>query len=134
MSVEELSSIQLPKELSLCSVAVTPSGVLIVSCGRTASLYAVRPSTGHCQRVAGDGGGGTLKDSPALSAKFCAPRGVVVADSECCAYVCDLWNHAIRRITLPPEYFEPPFTGHSHHSLTLHLTQSLILLLVVGVF
>jgi hypothetical protein len=46
-------------------IAVTPSGVLIVSCWDTHSVYAIDAFTGHCERIAGTGSKGELKDGPA---------------------------------------------------------------------
>jgi hypothetical protein len=83
-------------------IAATPSGALIVSCTKTHSVYAIDPYTGHCERVAGTGSSGEPKDGPALQAVFEETQALVAVDSECSAYVSDL---AIRRITLPPEFF-----------------------------
>ncbi len=93
------------EELDPTGIAATRSGVLIVGCSNTNSVYAIDPYTGHCERIAGTGSQGEMKDGPALQAVFNRPEGVVVVDSECCAYVCDRMNQAIRRITLPPKFF-----------------------------
>jgi hypothetical protein len=86
---------------------ITPSGVLIVTCSATHGLYAVEPETGEALLLAGDGTRGCANGS-ALKASFSAPIGVVVVDSERCAYLCDLGNNVIRCVSLPPNLFELP--------------------------
>ncbi len=112
---EALSTIKLSLEnVEPVGIAATPSGALIATCDKTHSVYAIDPYTGHCERIAGTGSVGELKDGSALFATFRYPNGVVVVDSECSAYVCDRLNQAIRRLTLPPKYFWTRTTASSH--------------------
>ncbi len=101
---ETLSTIKLSQQLLQPEgIAATPSGVLIVACRLTHSVYAIDPFTGHCERIAGTGKDGELKDGPALKAVLSYPCGVVVVDGECTALVC---SQAIRRIELLPSLFQ----------------------------
>ncbi len=68
-------------------------------------MFAIHPSTGHCECMAGTGYAEAPIDGPALSATFAGPLGVVVIDNECSAYVSNLDADSIRRLTLPPSYF-----------------------------
>ncbi len=80
-------------------VAATPSGVLIVSCEcNSRSVYAIDPLDGRCELISHTASKGEANYETAY-------RGVVVADNERCAYVCDSQSEAIRRITLPPKFF-----------------------------
>ncbi len=106
MFIEYLSTIKLSlREVASDVIAATPSAALIVSCCQTHSVYAIDPYTGHCERIAGSGSEGQLKDGPALQAVFNHLQAVVVVDSESSAYVCDFENQAIRRLTLPSTFF-----------------------------
>ncbi len=49
---DHLSTIELSlEEVRPTGIAATPSGVLIVTCQFTHSVYAIDPSTGHCKLV-----------------------------------------------------------------------------------
>jgi hypothetical protein len=91
---------------TLCGIACTPSGVLVLTDPFGGRIYAVDPATGRWELLSGPSKGEPT-DGPALSAVFHSPSGIEVVASECCAYVCDSGNHCIRRITLPPEWFVP---------------------------
>ncbi len=106
LCVVELSRIQLSRSLNPMGVACTPSGVLIVTCHATNSVYAVDPTSGRCQLIAGSTNG-PVRDGPGSKAVFSVPIAVDVAAPERCAYVSDYFNHCIRKITLPPEWFIP---------------------------
>jgi hypothetical protein len=104
---DELSTVRSSiRLLGLNGIAATPSGVLIVCCGDTHSVYAIDPSTGYCEWIAGMGcAAGEMKAGPALAAVFNEPMGVAVVDSECGAYVSEGRSHSIRRLSLPPNFF-----------------------------
>ncbi len=85
------------------SLAHTPSGHMIIGCADTHSLYLVDPS-GAVLTVAGTAKSGFM-DGTAATAQFSGICSVVVIERERCAYVCDCYNHRIRRITLPPQLF-----------------------------
>ncbi len=95
-----LSTIPLSRaDISPMGIAATPSGVLIVTCNQTHSVYAIDPFTGHCNRFRGS----HMIYIPKLMK---LQEAVAVVDNDCCAYVCDNLFAIIRRITLPPQYFQ----------------------------
>ncbi len=108
-----VTAIKLSQRLDPVGLALTPSGHLIVSCGRTRRLWAVQPSDGECEWVAGCGATGAgdsaatkPTEQPALQAVLGSPHGLVVVERERAAFVCDPDNNVIRRVTLPDKYFK----------------------------
>ena len=107
MRTGELSTVKLSRAIRPFGIASTPSGVLLVTCQNTHSLYAVWPATGQCERIAGTGQKGGVKDGAALSAVFHWPWSVAIDASESCAYVSEYGNHCIRRVALSAQWFVP---------------------------
>jgi hypothetical protein len=94
-----------PQTIDPMGIAMTSSGVLLISCWETHSLYAVHPATGECERIAGTQAKGD-SDGPGLYAAFHRPSGIVVLDALRVAVVCDQLNYSVRRVTLPPRLFQ----------------------------
>jgi hypothetical protein len=101
-------------------VSSTRSGVLIMTCEKTASVYLIDPETGRTDRLAGAGSAGPPIDGDGSKAQFRSLFGLVVSEREQCAYVSDTYHNLIRRITLPPHLFvarHPP----THSELFIQL-------------
>ncbi len=110
----EVSTIPLSLPISPCGIVSTPNGPLIIACSKTYSVYAVHPSTGHCERIAGTGVAGRSFDGSALSAGFRVPFAVTLVKKECCVYITDAGCSSICRLTLPAQWFSGDSTKHKH--------------------
>ncbi len=120
MFADELSTVPLCHELNPLGIAITYSGVLLVTCYKSHSLFAVYPDSGSIERVAGVGQwlSSTSGNSAgaALEVALQYPVGVVVMDDERCVYVAESSNGCIRRIDLPEHVFTEryPPALHTH--------------------
>ncbi len=97
----------------VCSrgIDTTLSGVLIVACDTTYSLYAIDPDSHAVSKLAGSGraaaAGNRVSDAPAIgdANHFASLRSVVVMDDRHCAFVVDPETETIRCVSLPPFVF-----------------------------
>lgn len=109
-----LELIQTEQALSPLSMAVVPCGMLLVSCGRTDSIWAVEPETGQVFPVAGrlyeppaPAKSERRIDGPPLTARFAHPSCMALVISEQAIYVADTGNCRIRRVPISPLFFIP---------------------------
>ncbi len=91
-------------------IDTTLTGMLIVTCTVTQSLYAIDPINGEVTRLLGTGlaiepppSGPLLSDETSLL----FARSLIVMDDKHIAFVCDASNDQIRCVTLPPHLFLP---------------------------
>ncbi len=95
------------QRLSLNGIECVPdTGMLIVSCAATHSIYAADPVSGVAEMIAGSGRTG-FGDGLALDEGcFEQPGGLILCDNnEHAAYVCDSGGDRLVHLTLPPFLF-----------------------------
>jgi hypothetical protein len=89
-------------ELSPDGIACTAGGIVLFTCIATHSISFARPKRSELKaRARGGLRPRRAVRPPLLSARFNAPKGLVIAAEEMCAYVCDSKNHCVRRVPLP---------------------------------
>ncbi len=94
---------------NLYGIDAVRSGHLIVGCVHTHSVYLYDPNTTEHELLAGGGSvqaqAEPFADGPGQIARFNRMVGLVVVDSERCAFIADAGHNRIRRMTLPAYLF-----------------------------
>ncbi len=94
-----------------------PSGLLVVTCQTTHSVWVVDPKSGKCNRLAGLNGNGLTDGDPLTTARFDTPVGVAVASHNQCVYILEYGSH-IRGLVVSPHLFQPPSPPPASQRLT----------------
>ncbi len=109
-----MTTIPLKDGICPAALACTPSGVLLVGCKLTHSLYALHPASGQVSLVAGggteEGAGAAPRDGVGRRAVLACPSRLAVCAAECCAYVGAADPLRVRRVSLPKHWFVGPHT------------------------
>jgi hypothetical protein len=117
--------IHVARDLDPCGVQMTPAGILLVACNKSHRLYAIDPRViseayhcvSHIDLVVGEGRPPIHTsaiprirhcDGKAEDAVFDYPADVALDVDKQCAYVVDVGNRMVRRVALPPRYFQMP--------------------------
>ncbi len=94
--------------LFLSGIDCAPTGILIVSCLNTNSLYTLDGFRAVPKLLVGDPKTGPdFKDGSSHVARFRSPLDICIFDHERCLFVADRLNYRIRRVALPYQLFVP---------------------------
>ncbi len=106
----QFETTQLQPQLGVRSVVMTPNGLVIGLASAFSCVYIFSPDDGRASVLAGDSlnaGAADLQSTDGRKSRFSTPDSFVLVNSENAIYCADTGNNALRKITLPLEWFEP---------------------------
>ncbi len=100
-----ISTLPVPESFKPDYIESTPTGALIASSKRSASLIAIDTRTGEHEHIAGALPNTTATDGPATHVTLAEPGALAVSERDECVFVVDR-ERAIRCISLPSHLFD----------------------------
>ncbi len=106
LKTRELTTCELSHALKIepYAIASLESGHLILCCNETRKVYLYEPASCALTALAGSGDTGSM-DGVDWSASFSEIQDMAVVENDRCAYLTDIEDCVVRRITLPASLF-----------------------------